>query len=85
MLAHRHLLRQCTRPKVLRSFSSTSRVNSPARTEGEGEENGEGDWSVPKDPTSAEWKKTIGKQYEKPDRPRNWLGGNVVESVSVWY
>ena len=82
MLAHRHLLRQSTRPKVLRSFSSTSRVNSPA---GEGSENGEGDWSAPKDPTWADWKKTIGKQYEKPDRPCNWLGGNVVESVSVWY
>ena len=85
MLGHRHLLRQCARPKVLRSFSSTSRVDPPAKTEGEGEEKGEGEWSVPKDPTWAEWKKTIGKQFEEPRRPCNWLGGKVVEFVPVWY
>jgi hypothetical protein len=65
MLSHRHLLRQCARPKVLRSFSSTSRVDSPLkqrRRRGESE----GDWSVPKDPSWGVWKKTIGKQFEKP-------------------
>jgi hypothetical protein len=84
MLGHRHLLRQCARPKVLRSFSSTSRVDPPAQTEGEGEEKGEGEWSVPKDPTWAVWKKTIGKQFEEPRRPCNWLGDKVVEFVPVW-
>jgi hypothetical protein len=89
MLSHRHLLRQCARPKILRSFSSTSRVDFPAQTRGESEEKGkgegEGDWSVPTDPLWGVWKKTIGKQFEKPHRPCNWLGGKVVEFVSVWY
>ena len=91
MLSHRHLLRQCARPKILRSFSSTSRVDFPAETgregeeKGEGKENGEGDRSVPKDPSWGVWKNTIGKQFEKPHRPCNWLGGKVVEFVSVWY
>lgn len=85
MLSHRHLLRQCARPKILRSFSSTSRVDFPAQTRGEGEEQGEGDRSVPRDPLWGVWKKTIGKQFEKPHRPCNWLGGKVVEFVSVWY
>jgi hypothetical protein len=84
LLGHRHLLRQCARPKVLRSFSSTSRVDLPTQTEGGGEEKGEGEWSAPKDPTWAVWKKTIGKQFEEPRRPCNWLGGKVVEFVSVW-
>ena len=84
MLGHRHLLRQCARPKVWRSFSSTSRADPPAQTEGGGEEKGEGEWSAPKDPTWAVWKKTIGKQFEEPRRPCNWLGGKVVEFVSVW-
>jgi hypothetical protein len=59
-------------------------VDALAQTEGEGEEKGEGkekdegEWSVPKDPTWAAWKKTIGKQFEKPHRPCNWLGGKVV-------
>src|ERR1700742_3932020 len=87
MLGHRHILsslpRQCTRFKILRTFSSTSSVASPAQTEGEGEEQGEGDWSAPKDPTWAVWKQSIGKQFEKPQRPCNWLGDKVVESVSV--
>ena len=65
MLSHRHLLRQCARPKILRSFSSTSRVDFPAQTKGEGEEQGEGDWSVPRDPLWGVWKKTIGKQFEE--------------------
>jgi hypothetical protein len=85
MLSHRHLLRQCARPKILRSFSSTSRVDFPAQTRREGEEQGEGDNSVPSDPSWGTWKKTIGKQFEKPHRPCNWLGGKVVEFVSVWY
>jgi hypothetical protein len=84
MFGHRHLLRQCARPKVLRSFSSTSRVDPPAQTERGSEEKGEGEWSAPKDPTWAVWKKTIGKQFEEPRRPCNWLGGKVVEFVSVW-
>jgi len=83
MPGHRHLLsslpRQCTRFKVLRSFSSTSPVASKsfARTEGESNEQSENDWSAPKDPTLAVWKETIGKQFEKPKRPCNWLGGKV--------
>ena len=83
MPGHRHLLsslpRQCTRFKVLRSFSS----KPFARTEGESDEQSEDDWSAPKDPTLAVWKETIGKQFEKPKRPCNWLGGKVVEFVSV--
>ena len=85
MLSHRHLLRQCARPKILRSFSSTSRVDLPPKTEGKGEEEGEGDSSGPRDPVWSVWKKTIGKQFEKPHRPCNWLGGKVVEFVFVWY
>lgn len=85
MLSHRHLLRQCARPKILRSFSSTLHVDFPAQTRGKGEENGEGDSSFPSDPLWGVWKKTIGKQFEKPHRPCNWLGGKVVEFVSVWY
>lgn len=84
MLSHRHLLRQCARPKIFRSFSSTSRVDFPAQTGAKGEEQGEGDGSLPKDPLWGVWKKTIGKQFEKPHRPCNWLGGKVVEFVSVW-
>ena len=85
MLSHRHLLRQCARPNILRSFSSTSRVDFPAQTGSEGEEKDEGDSSVPKDPSWGVWKKTIGKQFEKPHRPCNWLGGKVVKFVSVCY
>ncbi|SRR5258707_6984503 len=85
MLSHRHLLRQCGRPKILQSFSSTPRVGFPAQTQREGEEQGEGDRSVPKDPPWAAWKKTVGRQFEKPNRPCNWLGGKVVEFVFVWY
>ncbi|KAI0281700.1 eukaryotic mitochondrial regulator protein-domain-containing protein [Russula aff. rugulosa BPL654] len=59
MLSHRHLLRQCARPKSC------------------GEEKGEGDSSFPSDPLWGVWKKTIGKQFEKPHRPCNWLGGKV--------
>jgi hypothetical protein len=80
MLSHRHLLRQCARPKILRSFSSTSREVFPAETEGKDEEQSEGDRS---DPLWGVWKKTIGKQFEKPNRPCNWLGGKVVEFVFV--
>lgn len=86
MLGHRHLLsslsRQCTRSKILRSFS-TSPMTSLARAEGEGEEQGggkeqgKGEWSAPKDPTWAVWKNTIGKQFSKPQRPCNWLGDKV--------
>lgn len=76
------LARQCTRLKPLRFPYSTSRV-APATTETEDGEQGKGDWSAPKDPTWAVWKETIGKQFEKPHRPRNWLGGKVVEFVSV--
>jgi hypothetical protein len=85
MLSHRHLLRQCARPKILRSFSFTLHVDFPAQTRGKGEEKGEGDSSFPSDPLWGVWKKTIGKQFEKPHRPCNWLGGKVVEFVSVWY
>lgn len=85
MLSHRHLLRQCARPEILRSFSSTSLGDLSAQTKRKGEEEGEGDRSVPSDPSWGVWKKTIGKQFEKPHRPCNWLGGKVVEFVSVWY
>lgn len=85
MLGHRQLLpslpRRCTRSKTLRSFS-TSSVTSFPRAKREGEEQRKGEWSASKDPTWAVWKKTIGKQFEKP-RPCNWLGGKVVESISI--
>ncbi len=84
MLTHRHLLRQSARLDILRYFSSTSRVDLPAQKEREGEEQSEGDRSVPKDPSWAVWKNTIGKKFEKPLRPCNWLGGKVVEFVFVW-
>ena len=89
MCGHHRILsslpRQCSRVKVLRSFTSTSRVAFRPVTEGEGKEQREGNSgrSAPKDPTFAVWKETIGKQYEKPHRPCNWLGGKVVEFVSV--
>jgi hypothetical protein len=85
MLSHRHLLRQCARPEILRSFSSTSLVDLSAQTKSKGAEEGEDDRSGPSDPSWGVWKKTIGKQFEKPNRPCNWLGGKVVEFVSVWY
>ncbi len=66
-----------------RSFSSNPRLSFPAQREGEAEEQTDGDWSSPKDPTWSVWKKTVGKQFEKPHRPCNWLGGKVVEFVSV--
>ena len=83
--SHRLLLRQCARPKILRSFSSTSRVDFPAKTGEKDEEQSEGNWSVPRDPPWGVWKKTIGKQFEKPHRPCNWLGDKVVEFFPVWY
>jgi hypothetical protein len=64
-----------------RSFSSSSHLSFPAQGEAEGEEQTDGDWSVPKDPELSVWKKTVGKQFEKPHRPCNWLGGKVVEFV----
>ncbi|KAH9997766.1 eukaryotic mitochondrial regulator protein-domain-containing protein [Russula compacta] len=69
--------RQCTRLKPLRLSYSTSRVAPSATTERKDGEQGGGDWSAPRDPTWAVWKETIGKQFEKPHRPRNWLGGKV--------
>ncbi|KAI0257245.1 eukaryotic mitochondrial regulator protein-domain-containing protein [Lactifluus subvellereus] len=80
MFAHRHLSsipRRCTKIRLFRPISSTSPVTFPTQAEGEGEEQGDGDWSAPKDPTWAVWKRTIGKQFEKPHRPCNWLGGKV--------
>ena len=85
MLSHGHFLRRCARPKILRSFSSTSRVDFPAQIGKKGEEKGEDDRSVPRDPPWGVWKKTIAKQFEKSHRPCNWLGGKVVEYFSVWY
>ncbi|KAI9444908.1 eukaryotic mitochondrial regulator protein-domain-containing protein [Lactarius indigo] len=54
-----------------------SREQSKLSGKGEGEEQTDGDWSTPKDPTWSVWKKTVGKQFEKPHRPCNWLGGKV--------
>jgi len=51
-------------------------VDFPA-IRGKGEEQGEGERSVPRDPQWGVWKKTIGKQFENPHRPCNWLGGKV--------
>jgi hypothetical protein len=87
MLAHRHfrssLHRQCPKLKVSRCFSSTSRVTARAGSERNADGKSEGGWSARKDPAWSTWKKTVGKQFEQPHRPRNWLGGEVVEFVSV--
>ncbi|KAI9512477.1 eukaryotic mitochondrial regulator protein-domain-containing protein [Russula earlei] len=82
MLSYRRLLsslpRQCTTLNAPRSFYRTSRAASSTQAEGEGKERGAGgNWSSPSDPTWAVWKQTIGKQFEKPHRPCNWLGGKV--------
>jgi hypothetical protein len=66
-----------------RSFSSSPRPSFPAQGEAERKEKTDGDWSAPKDPTLAVWRQTAGKQFEKPHRPCNWLGGKVVEFVPV--
>ncbi|KAI0308109.1 eukaryotic mitochondrial regulator protein-domain-containing protein [Multifurca ochricompacta] len=72
MLVHRRLL-----PRRLYPFSSTSRATSSSSRESQGKEQRDGDWSAPNDPTWGVWKKTIGKQFDKPHRPCNWLGGKV--------
>jgi hypothetical protein len=72
-----------TKVSVSKSFSSISRVAFPARAKGEQKEREDGGWSAPKDPTMTVWKKTIGKQFEKPHRSCNWLGDKVVEFLSV--
>jgi hypothetical protein len=75
--------RQGTKARLSHSFSSASRVAFPSKAEGERGEQREGDWSAPKDPTWPVWKNIIGKQFEKPLRPCNWLGGKVVELISL--
>ncbi|KAH9050550.1 eukaryotic mitochondrial regulator protein-domain-containing protein [Lactarius hengduanensis] len=60
-----------------RTFSSSPHLSFPAQGEAQGEQKTDGDWSTPKDPQWSVWKKTVGKQFEKPHRPCNWLGGKV--------
>ena len=36
-----------------------------------------------KDPDFSRWLNTTGKLYKDPVRPRNWLGGKVVEFVFI--
>ncbi|KAF8273040.1 eukaryotic mitochondrial regulator protein-domain-containing protein [Lactarius quietus] len=64
-------------PLQCRTFSSSPHRSFPAKGGAEGEEKADGDGSAPKDPTWSVWKRTIGKQFEKPHRPCNWLGGKV--------
>ena len=66
-----------------RSFSFSLRLSFPAQGEAGREEQTDGDWSTPKDPSLLAWKKTVGKQFEKPHRPCNYIGGKVVEFVPV--
>jgi hypothetical protein len=79
----RHPQSLSSKVTISKSFSSISRLAFPARAEGEQKGKENAGWSAPKDPTMAVWKNTIGKQFEKPHRPCNWLGDKVVEFLSV--
>ena len=77
-LSHRRLV-SCI--PHCRSFSSSPHLRGEAKS---GEQT-EGEFSTPKDPSFPAWKNTVGKQFEKPHRPCNWLGGKVVEFFPVCY
>src|SRR6266404_2063532 len=79
-LRHRRLAFCITR---CRPFSSSKRLSLPTQQKEEGKEQADGGRSAPKDPTWSLWKKTVSKQFEKPHRPCNWLGGKVVEFFPV--
>lgn len=84
MLAHFRKLPSCARSLSLarstRCLSSTSRRPSGAASEDKDEGDVEHD-GRPTDPTYEAWLESTGVQY-KNARPRNWIGGEVVEFVS---
>ena len=68
------------------SVSRSRNVTIPStRTEEEDEDedddNRKGKRSGPRDPPFEQWLNTTGRVYKDPVRPRNWLGGKVVEFV----
>lgn len=87
-LRHTHLRRtSCSSwPAAIRSrrLASASVVHEEEVEENDDTRGSRGDEGVgSKDPKYGVWLETEGKKYEQPYRPRNWLGGEVVESVFI--
>lgn len=55
--------------------------SSRPEEEDEDDDEKKGRRSGPRDPPFEQWLDTTGRVYKDPVRPRNWLGGKVVESV----
>lgn len=92
MLAHlRTAVPRLTPSPWAVSTCSVSRSRSVATApsfskENEDEDNDDGHKkkgrrSGPRDPPFDQWLDTTGRVFKDPVRPRNWLGGKVVESV----
>ena len=65
------------------SRSRTINISASRAEEDEDEDDDErkGKRSGPRDPPFEQWLNTTGSTYKDPVRPRNWLGGKVVEFV----